>query len=167
MRHHGLATRLLDWTEVLGVAVYFALRGADAGSTPCVWLLNPYALNEISWEERDLVAPEYLPQGGYHFAQYLVDCSDDGGFDWEQPVALYPLQTNARLHAQRGYFTIHGKDTRPLEKIASRVVRQVELPNAAWEHARLFLQDAGIDEYLLFPDLDGLTRHLHKKYGVA
>ena len=113
------------------------------------------------------MAPEYLPRGEYDFAAYLVDYSKDGGFDWEEPVALYPLQTNARLHAQRGYFTIHGEDTRPLDRRAPRVVRRVDLPRAAWEHARLFLEDAGINEYLLFPDLDGLTRHLHNKYGVA
>lgn len=167
MRHHGLATRLLDWTEVLGVAVYFALRDATPNSTPCVWLLNPYALNETSWDIRDLVAPEYLPQGDYGFSDYLVDYSENAGFDWDEPVALYPLQKNARIHAQRGYFTIHGEDVRPLEEIAPTVTSRVELPRAAWNDAWRFLEDAGINEHLLFPDLDGLSRHLHRKYGVS
>ena len=167
MRHHGLATRLLDWTETLGVAVYFALRDATRDSTPCVWLLNPYALNERSWKVRDLVAPEYLPQGDYDFSDYLVDYSKSAGFDWNKPVALYPLQKNARVHAQRGYFTIHGENIRPLEEIVPTLTRQVELPRQARKDAWRFLEDAGINEHLLFPDLDGLTRHLHKKYGVS
>jgi len=162
MRHHGVATRLLDWSEVLGVAVYFALQNASVKSTPCIWLLNPYALNERSWKGRDLVAPEYLPQGPYGFQGYLVD----HGFDWTKPVALYPLQRSARLHAQQGHFTIHGKDSRPLDVIVREVVRKVLLPKEAWKDARRFLKDAGINEYLLFPDLDGLKRHLHTKYGV-
>ena len=166
MRHHGVATRLLDWTETLGVAVFFALRDASDESQPCVWLLNPYALNERSWKIRDLVAPEYLPQGDYDFSDYLVDYSKSAGFDWDEPVALYPIQRNARLHAQRGFFTIHGEDIRPLDDMVPSVVRQVPLPRDSWEDARLFLRDAGIDEFLMFPDLDGLARHLHGKYGV-
>jgi len=166
MRHHGLATRLLDWTETLGVAVFFALRNVTERSTPCVWLLNAYALNEKSWEVRDLVAPEYLPQGDYDFSDYLVDNSKNAGFDWDEPVALYPMQRDARLHAQRGFFTIHGEDTKPLDQIAPDILRQIPLPREAWEDARAFLQDAGIDEFLMYPDLDGLARHLHAKYGI-
>ncbi|MEO8185204.1 MAG: FRG domain-containing protein [Deltaproteobacteria bacterium] len=167
MRHHGLATRLLDWTGVLGVAVFFALREVTDESTPCVWLLNPYALNEISWEERDLVAPEYLPQGDYEFSDYLVNCSDDAGFDWNEPVAIYPLQRNARQHAQRGFFTIHGEDLRAIDELDARsFLRRVVLPKEAWADAVTFLENAGIDEFLMFPDLDGLARHLHATHGI-
>lgn len=167
MRHHGVATRLLDWTETLGVAIYFALRDAAVTATPCVWLLNPYTLNEQSWGHDDFIVPEYLLEDGYSLGDYLQDFSDDAVFPWSEPVAIYPVQRSNRLHAQRGYFTIHGENRKPLETISSHAVRQVPLSRAAIPGAQEFLSIAGIDDHSLFPDLDGLTRHLHAKYLKA
>jgi hypothetical protein len=168
MRHHGVATRLLDWTEVFGVALYFAVNSINQGAVPCIWLLNPYRLNEHedSWELRDLVAPEYL--GGkeeWDYSDFMTDFNDLD-FGWDHPVALYPVQRNARLQAQRGYFTIHGDIVEPLDKINPKVVQQVKVPKEIFPDAEKFLSMAGINDYSMFPDLDGLARDLHRKNRI-
>ncbi len=169
MRHHGVATRLLDWTGVFGVALYFAVRNATESSSPCIWLMNPYALNEIAREERDLVAPRYLAYDSKKDVEWDYEdlLLDSPGMDWEYPVALYPVQKSSRLHAQRGYFTIHGDKHETIDTLCPDNVRCVPLAPALLDEARQFLDLAGIDEYVLFPDLDGLARGLHVKYRLG
>jgi hypothetical protein len=59
MRHDGSPTRLLDWTEALGVPVFFALHSYATSNkpcyeneclAPCVWVLNPYRHTKYSWD---------------------------------------------------------------------------------------------------------------------
>lgn len=165
MRHHGLATRLLDWTETLGVAFYFAILNAGDGDG-CLWLLNPYAMNEAGGWTRDLVAPRFLAYEDGESWTYSDLLTDSPGMGWDDPVALYPVQKSSRLQAQRGYFTIHGDIHEPLDLTNPDFVRQVRFTAAIVEPANEFLSMAGIDEYLLFPDLDALSRTLHRKYGM-
>jgi len=46
LRQHGVPTRLLDWSESLAAAIFFALGSADLARDLDLWLLDPYALNK-------------------------------------------------------------------------------------------------------------------------
>jgi FRG domain len=170
MQHYGAPTRLLDWTEVLYVALYFAVANSKSGEeqTPRLYIMNPYALNEEHTGERDLYWPRYF---GYDKAEdYFYEYGEilvEGGVDWKYPVALYPPQRSARLSAQRGFFTIHGHDPRPLDQIAPKLVMAIDLTTRAVQETKEALEHSGMNEYALFPDLDGLARQLKKKYGIG
>eukprot|EP01031_Cornospumella_fuschlensis_P021115 gene21115-25869_t len=169
MRHHGLPTRLLDWTERLGVAVFFALEHHQptGPQAPVVWMLNPYRLNEIGLLDRDLYSPAYL---GYQattnsflsYENFLI--YRNGVFDWEIPVAIYPPQKNARMRSQAGWFTLWGEDSRDLDVQCPESVTKITIEPAALPAAQAFLADAGIDYSTIYPDLDGFSQTLKHRY---
>ena len=48
MQHHGAPTRVLDWTENIMIALYFAVCDTTADCDGVVWALNAGRLNEIT-----------------------------------------------------------------------------------------------------------------------
>lgn len=169
MRHHAVPTRIMDWTESFAVALYFAVHNHHGDVPACMWVLNPYKLNEHkkSYGMRELITPEYI-------LSHLGDDHTLGGhfdqgceFDFDFPVAVYPPHGNPRLRSQAGYFTLHGDKYQPLETLYPGCVRKILLPAPMIEQAWVFLDQAGVNEASLFPDFDGLGRFLTKKYRLA
>ncbi len=155
MRHHGLPTRLLDWTENFATAVYFALE--DATEEAAIWILDPFRLNEKSFGRAEILEPENdFPEG---YDEYFFSEASRDGFPYNV-VAMTPSRLSGRLLAQRGGFTFHHDLSSPLELLYPDCVRKVTVPKSAFNEARQFLSLAGVDHYSLFPDLDGLAKHL-------
>jgi hypothetical protein len=168
MQHYRAPTRLLDWTDVLHVAVYFALayRAQDELEPARIYLMNPYLWNHKHGYDRDLYSPRYFSwdeeeEYYYEYGEILVE---EGGIDWKYPCALYPPQRDVRLSAQLGFFTIHGSDVRPLDKMSPELLRAIDIDQRGINDCLEQLKHSGMDEFALFPDLEGLSRKLRKKY---
>lgn len=158
MQHHGLPTRILDWTETFSIALYFAIK--DATDECAVWALDPFKLNEESFGNSELYTPSNL-RGTY--SEYFLDREKqlEG-----KAVAISPLRHNPRVFNQRSGFTLHENITDPLETLFPKALTKILIPKDAIKDAKKFLKLSSVSEFSLFPDLDGLSRELMREYGI-
>ncbi|MFZ6757841.1 FRG domain-containing protein [Undibacterium sp. Ji50W] len=156
MQHHGLPTRLLDWSENFSTALYFALK--NASQECCIWILNPFELNRVQKNNAELFRPTDL-EGTYD--EYFISKEKHMN---EKVLAISPLRHHPRVFNQRAGFTIHNELNAPLEDIFPKVVKKIVIPRSAQEGASQFLKLAGVSEFTLFPDLDGLARELNSEH---
>lgn len=156
MQHHGLPTRLLDWSESFAIALYFALKGVRGKQSCCVWIMNPFHLNKkYGWGEV-LPHPSELDSS---YEDYFI--LNEGKIKCEYDVlAISPLRHNSRMFNQHAGFTIHFNLDEKLDE-NNDFIHKVVIPHEAHDEARLFLKLAGITEFSIFQDLDGLSRDIY------
>jgi hypothetical protein len=169
MQHYGVPTRMMDWTDALFVALYFALHYEDKDKVcfPCIWLLNPFALNRRALSLDNAIIfdqVDRLPENAYKAFIEKKDASKCGAWPPTLPVATAPIWGHPRALRQHGFFTIHGTDSKPLEEQAKDLVEKIEIPDELHDPLRQLLEEAGLDHYSLFPDLEGLARKLRWWY---
>ncbi len=187
-QHVGLPTRLLDWTEGLFIALYFALLE----KRPAVWMLDPVELNRKSTQEeiKDNVFPltwfsedqapatkldiVKLVHPGYSQADYqklaihrnLGSINIRGAWELDQvgtdlPVAIHPTNIHTRMNSQKSCFTVHGKIKKSLATLVDkRILRKYIIVPKLVDAMRKDLRMMGITHTSTFPDLDNLAKDL-------
>jgi hypothetical protein len=156
MQHHGLPTRLLDWSHNFAVAVYFALKESEGDTA--IWALDPYELNSKSIGNDSLLHPTQLSAD---YRKFFIDRTDTPDGD---VVAIVPIRHHPRVFSQQSGFTLHADLKTPLDVLHPECVTKIPIPKEARSDAEAFLRLAGVTEFTLFPDLDGLARLMRRKF---
>lgn len=159
MQHHGLKTRLLDWTESFSIALYFALHKGTEQVASSIWMLDPLELNKLAIGKKQVISPT---QDLFPYPEVYESGKAKAS------IAVYPIKNSQRICTQHGVFTVQGNCQCALnEEFGGKLVdrgylQQIELDSNVREDAWRFLKQNGINHFALFPDLDGLAEHLNQ-----
>jgi len=146
MRHHGLPTRIMDWSTSPLVALYFAVcNKKNDNENACIWVLDPSQLNRFYKEKYPLECD------GENKSLYLEDS--------DKVFAIHAPYTNLRMKMQRSEFTIHTNyNSMDKDKAASVFLKEKIIINSSMKpELRNKLRSFGIDRGFLFPDLDNIA----------
>lgn len=137
-QHYGLPTRFLDWTEHAAAALFFAVEKPNDGKDSAVW---------ISGRPNEATAEEYHP---LHINR----------------ICLYqPPHISPRITVQCACFTAH-----PTDYIGTRYdwpadLYKLEIPSEARVPIRDELRSLGIHRASLFPELEGISTEIKRRYS--
>jgi hypothetical protein len=169
-QHHGLPTRLVDWTYSPFVALHFATeRPADFGCDGLVWCVNFVEANRLLPPRLKSILEE--EHSDTFTVEMLTEFPTLRAFDslGREPFVIFmePPSLDTRILNQFALFSLlpnpaarldHWLEAHP--KLFRRVLVPAELK---WE-VRDKLDQANINERTLFPGLDGLSRWLERYY---
>jgi len=172
-QHHGLPTRLLDWTFSPYVAMHFATANIERFNVPgVIWCVDyfkahrllPVGLKEaLDKEGANLLTAELL-------SQVVATLSE---FDALAPpdfvVFLEPASLDQRIVNQYALFSLMSNPMGTLDGwLAAHpgLFRRIIVPPALKPEIRDKLDQANMTERVLFPGLDGLSRWLARHYSL-
>lgn len=171
-QHHGLPSRLLDWTYSPYVALHFAMNDLQSfNNDGVIWVLNYVKLNQYLPQKLKAVIEK---EDSNTFTAEMLDsvCRTLDELDAlnEEPFLLFlePPSLDNRIVNQFALFSLLSSSTALLDdwledhdQYYHRVIIPAELK---WE-IRDKLDQANITERVLFPGLDGLSQWLKRQYS--
>ena len=179
-QHHGLPTRLLDWTYSPLVAAHFAtLEPRQPECDRVVWRLDWKAVHrrfgfpELALLITDLeqlrgVAGNGDRPGGERFTPWTLFRERGDG----EPFAcmLEPPSLDARIVAQSAAFTLCSDTSQPFDQFLEEhglgdALTRFVIPGEEAARLRDQLDLASVDERRLFPDLDGVAAQMRRYYS--
>lgn len=171
-QHHGLPTRLLDWTYSPFIAMHFATANIDKFDLDgVIWAVNYVKLSNVL---PDILRNELSKEGANVFTvKMLMEhvCSLkklDSLTEKDFVLFIEPPSIDERFINQFAFFSISSNPRLTLDDWLQQYPEmwlKIIIPKELKWEIRDKLDQANITERVLFPGLDGLSQWLKRQYS--
>ena len=175
-QHHGIPTRLLDWSFSPLMALHFATTEDDLDEMDdhdaVVWKIDVHELHSRLPENYQKVMKKYSTTV---FSMNMLEeaCESPEQYDrdmkMDNMLVMEPPSLDRRIISQFSFFSIVPMDMQDIEKFLNtnthKTVRYIIAKELRWQ-IRDFLDHQNITERIVYPGLDGLAKWLGRHYYV-